>query len=50
MTYIPEDLIVFWTVFALLLWGAKLALFVFSVGLLYNLAVSIRNHFKKGNP
>lgn len=43
MKFIPEDRVVFWTVFALLFWGAKLAVIVFGLGLGYNLIVSIRN-------
>ncbi len=47
MTFIPEDRIVFWTVFGLLLFSAKVALITFTLGLTYNLVVSIKNHFSK---
>lgn len=44
--HISEDRIVFWTVFALLIWGHFLALTVFAGGLLYNIIVSLINTVK----
>jgi hypothetical protein len=47
--YIDENRIVFWTVFAVLFFGMKPALFVFGGGMFYNLVVTI-TRFKKGTP
>lgn len=37
MKHISEDRIVFWTMFGLLCFSAKVALFIFAGGLAYNL-------------